>query len=242
MLVHGLFGSATNWRGVARVLSDRFHVITVDLPNHGRSEHTPTMHYAAMSTALRELANRTGYDKLSWVGHSMGGKAVMDLALTHPEYVCRLVVVDIAPVPYTGNHAGLIDAMMNLDLSSINSRADADRALSAVIGDTPTRLFLLQNLVPEDGGYHWRLNLPVLNGHLDDIMGFREHAGVTFRGPVLALNGENSDYVTSAHHPIFLKYFPDVTFETITDAGHWVQADQPRAVCEALIRFMNEHS
>ena len=242
VLVHGLFGSGTNWRGVARKLAENFHVILVDLPNHGRSGHTTSMTYSDMSEALFETAQRLHHRQLNWVGHSMGGKAVMDLALTHPEVVNRLVVVDIAPARYSHSQSQLVDAMINLDLDSVQSRADADRLLSAVITDTPTRLFLLQNLKVVNGGYEWRLNLPLLNEYMSDILGFPEHTGVSYQGPVLVMGGEHSDYVQAAHHDVILDYFPEACFETIAGAGHWVHADQPRAVCESITGFLNGRS
>jgi esterase len=242
VLVHGLFGSGTNWRGVARKLAQNFHVISMDLPNHGRSRHTASMSYGDMSEALYETAQCFQHGTMNWVGHSMGGKAVMELALTHPEVVTGLVVVDIAPVRYAHSQADLVDAMMKLDLDSVKSRGDADRLLSAVITDTPTRLFLLQNLLPVKGGYKWRLNLPLLNEYMNDIQGFPDHAGVSYQGPTLMMGGENSDYMQAAYHDIVLGYFPAARFETIAAAGHWVHADQPQAVCESITGFVNSRS
>ncbi len=242
VLVHGLFGSNTNWRGVAKLLSDRFHVITVDLPNHGRSPHGGTMTYADMSTSLRETLGNVEDPPMVWVGHSMGGKAVMDLALTYPELVDRLVVVDVAPVRYPHSHTRFIDAMIDLDIGSLRSRADADRILSSSIVDTPTRLFLLQNLVRENGGFRWRLNLPVLSEYHDDLMDFPDHSGRRFDGPVLFVTGGQSDYVTAAHRKAVLQKFPGAGFETIHGAGHWVHADKPGVTCEAIARFLKENS
>lgn len=238
VLVHGLFGSATNLRGVARLLAERFHVISVDLPNHGRSPHTDTMTYADMSGALRETLTQFGDSPVNWAGHSMGGKAVMDLALSFPELIERLVVVDIAPVRYTHDQWALINAMSNLDAAALRSRAEGDRLLAAEIEDTATRLFLLQNLVPDAGGYRWRLNLPVLAEYHNDIMGFPEHTGAVCDAPVLVLGGERSDYVKQEQRPVFRGFFPAARFEVIAGAGHWVHADKPREVCAAITRFL----
>lgn len=238
-LVHGLFGSATNLRGIARMLADAYRVVTVDLPNHGRSAHTDAMTYGEMSRSLGETARQIVNGPLHWVGHSMGGKAVMELALTQPDLVDRLVVVDIAPVQYSHDQWALIDAMTRLDPGGLGSRAAADRLLSADVPDTPTRLFLLQNLVPVGGGYRWRLNLPAIARHHDDIMGFPDHGGATCDAPVLVLNGERSDYVRDAHRDAFRRLFPDTRFETIEGAGHWVHADKPAEVCGAIARFLD---
>lgn len=239
-LVHGLFGASTNLRRMAKALAERFRVVSVDLPNHGRSAHTESMTYADMRRALLEVMDRVGVTSAHWVGHSMGGKAVMDLALTEPETVSRLVVMDIAPVEYPHSHLQLIDALSALDLESLRSRADAERALGASIPDAPTRLFLLQNLHLQDGRYRWRLNLPVLRDFLKDIMGFPEHAGGVYSGPVLFLSGERSDYVRPVDHAIIKMHFPHVAFDVIGGAGHWLHADRPDEVCAALLRFLTD--
>ena len=239
VLVHGLFGSSTNLRGIARKLSHSFHVISVDLPNHGRSPHTATMNYRDMSSALLDVLHHVGLDKVNWVGHSMGGKALMDLALTHPGRVERLVILDIAPVQYSHGHLPFIDTMAALDLSGIASRADADRALSTAIPDAATRLFLLQNLVQKDGSFDWRLNLPVLREYHDQILGFPAYGDVTFDGPSLILSGANSPYVSADYHGDILRYFPNASFQVVQNAGHWLHADQPQAVCDAVARFLS---
>ena len=238
VLVHGLFGSSTNLRGLARKLATHFEVINVDLQNHGRSPHTSTMTYDDMSTALKNLARETNGVASNWVGHSMGGKAVMNLALTHPESVNRLVVIDIAPASYNHGHIDFIDAMLTLNLNSFGSRADADSALSEVVEDRTTRLFLLQNLVNINGEYTWRLNLPILRQYQAEIMAFPNRSGLKFGGPTLIVSGENSSYISDADHRLFLEYFPKATFEVIPGAGHWVHADQPQAVSDALCRFI----
>lgn len=238
VLVHGLFGSGTNLRGIARLLADKYRVVSVDLPNHGRSPHSDSMTYADMSQSLQETVRQFGETSVNWVGHSMGGKAVMALALEQPGLVNRLVIVDIAPVRYSHDQWALINAMEGLDLRNLRSRAEADRLLAGDIPDTPTRLFLLQNLVPHDGGYRWRLNLPAISRHHDDIMGFPVHPGVSCDAPVMVLRGERSDYVTEAYHDAFRRFFPATQFETISGAGHWVHADKPVEVCEAIIRFL----
>lgn len=238
VLAHGLFGSSANWRGIARRLGERFRVINVDLPNHGRSPHTTTMSYRDMSEALAELGREIGNGHLDWVGHSMGGKAVMDLALTQPALVRKLVVVDIAPVRYRHSHLAYIDAMLALDPGAIRNRAQAERELEATVEDPATRLFLLQNLVLERGKYRWRLNLPVLRRDLDQIMDFPEQGPATFSGPTLVLYGERSGYVDAGGREAVLRYFPEARFEAVADAGHWVHADQPQSMSEALLRFL----
>ena len=239
VLVHGLFGSSTNWRGIARKLAPYFRVINVDMLNHGHSPHTSSMNYDDMSMALQDLANEIHSTAVNWIGHSMGGKAVMNLALTSPQYVNRLVVMDIAPVSYKHGHVDLIDAMLSLNLDTIRSRADADKTLSEIIKDSAVRLFLLKNLAHHNGKYAWRLNLATLRHFQSEIIGFPERVGSTFDGPTLLLTGERSNYVSSASRRTFVQYFPQARFEVIPDAGHWLHTDQPQAVSDVLCRFIS---
>lgn len=240
VLVHGLFGSSTNLRGMARKLAERFRVINVDLQNHGRSPHTSSMTYHDMSEALYDLKEQIAAPRLNWIGHSMGGKAVMNLALTHSDCVNRLIVLDIAPVNYRHGHAELIDAMFNIDLKGIANRTDADRALSEVVADSATRMFLLQNLKLDAGQYTWRINLPVLRQFYDDIMTFPDLTGSTFYGPTLVLSGADSSYVSSGHHTIILRYFPNAAFSVVDGAGHWMHVDQPQSVHEVITKFLSK--
>lgn len=238
LVLHGLFGSATNWRGVARQLADRYRVVTVDLRNHGRSPQHAEMTYPLMARDVEELMDALGLERAAVVGHSMGGKAAMVLSLTHPQRVDRLAVVDIAPVRYTHTHAPLIAAMQGLDLSVLRSRADADRLLRDAVPDTATRLFLLQNLALEQGRYFWRLNLNALSVHLDDIMGFPSTGSATYEGPVMFLRGEHSDYVTAEHREPILERFPLARIVTVEGAGHWVHADQPDRLVNLVQDFL----
>lgn len=240
VVVHGLFGSSNSLRGITRLLSERFRVINVDLPNHGRSPHTSSMTYHDMSEALYEFKQQISAQRLNWIGHSMGGKAVMHLALTHSDCVNRLVVLDIAPVNYRHGHTEFIDAMSDIDLDNIGSRTDADRALSEVVTDPAIRMFLLQNLKRKDSRYVWRINLPVLRKFHNDIMAFPDCTGTTFYGPTLVLSGADSAYVSSDYHPAILRYFPNAIFSVVDGAGHWVQVDKPQAVHDVVNKFLGK--
>lgn len=240
VLVHGLFGSSANLRGIARRLAGQFRVFNVDLPNHGNSPHTSAMTYHDMSEALYELKQRIAVGRLNWIGHSMGGKAVMNLALTRSDCVNRVIALDIAPVNYAHGHADFIAAMSAIDLDRIASRADADRELGKTVKDSAVRMFLLQNLKLKEGRYTWRVNLSVLQRYHDDIMAFPDSAGAVFYGPALMLSGADSAYVSSAHHAAILRYFPNAVFSVVQDAGHWMHVDQPQRVSEAVSKFLNK--
>lgn len=236
LIVHGLFGSARNWGAMARRLADRGLVRVPDLRNHGDSPWYPTHTYpdlaTDLATDLAELARQHG--PMDVIGHSMGGKAAMRLALTYPGLVNRLIVADIAPVVYPHSHLPHITALQALDLHQITSRADADRKLMAAVPDPGVRAFLLQSLDLNSSPPRWRLNLDVLAQDMPAITGWPQTAG-QFDGPTLFLSGALSDYVQAAHRPTIKTLFPNAGFAKIPDAGHWLHADQPRAF-EATIR------
>ncbi|MDH3639684.1 MAG: alpha/beta fold hydrolase [Gammaproteobacteria bacterium] len=236
-LLHGLFGSSTNWRAIAERLAENHRIIGIDLRNHGRSPHVDGMTYSEMAGDLAALMGKLDLDEVAMIGHSMGGKAAMMLSLVNPERVRRLVVIDIAPVRYVHDHHRFIEAMLGLDLESLSSRADADRRLTADVPDTATRQFLLQNLISDRGRYRWRVNLEALRRYMDEIMGFRTPAAQPYPGPCVFIAGAHSDYIQPAHHPVIAQWFPNARNVSIPDAGHWVHVDQPRHLLAAINEF-----
>jgi pimeloyl-ACP methyl ester carboxylesterase len=245
VLIHGLFGSASNWHGIARRLAADHQVLVPDLRNHGQSPWDPRMDYQSMATDLAALLDAQGIVRAHLVGHSMGGKAAMWLALTAPERVGSLVVADIAPITYASRHGALVKALAALPLHAIEDRRDADARLAAAIQSAPVRAYLLQNLVPDlagavDGrGWRWRLNLEVLAHTLDGILGFPETRDLQFLGPSLFVHGGHSDYVTGEGLPRIRALFPHAHLRGIPNAGHWVYADQPDAFYAAVDGFLN---
>ena len=237
VLLHGLFGSSTNLRNVARSLGNHYRVLVPDARNHGRSPHDSDMTYPAMAQDIADWLNMLGIEQPVLAGHSMGGKTAMMLALTAPQRVASLVVIDIAPVNYSHSHAALINAMQELDLTTLRSRSDADQALAAGIPDPVLRGFLLQNLVLQDGSLFWRINLAALASHMDDLIGFPDLAGRSYSGPVLFIAGKRSDYVLPKYERTIKDYFPNARIEYI-DAGHWVHAEQPAILVELISEFV----
>lgn len=235
MIVHGLYGSARNWGVISRRLSDSRRVIAVDQRNHGDSPWFEAHGYLDMAQDLAEVIEAEMPDGAIVLGHSMGGKAAMTLALTRPELIKGLVVADIAPVTYAHSQIQYVDAMRGLDLSSIETRGDANRALSDVIPEEGVRAFLLQSLDVKEK--RWRLNLDVLGAEMKGITGW-PHSDVEGRscdGPVLSLAGANSDYVTTEGREATKGYFPAAKFFKIPGAGHWLHAEKPREF-EAAVR------
>lgn len=233
VIAHGLFGSGRNWAAVAKGLADRFRVWTVDLRNHGASPWSDESDYLAMAEDLAAFV--APLERPMVVGHSMGGKVAMALALTRPALLGGLVVVDIAPVAYGHSMIGYARAMRAVDPARFSRRAEVDEALKPAIPDPQIRLFLLQNLVSEGAVLRWRVNLDALIAHMDDIMGFPPIDG-RFDGPTLVLAGETSSYVPG-HEAAIRRLFPGAAIETIPGAGHWAHADRPGWVIGRLARF-----
>ena len=233
LIAHGLFGSARNWRAIAKRLSDTRQVTAVDMRNHGESPWADTNSYNDMSGDLAGLLDRP----TDILGHSMGGKTSMLLALTYPERVRKLIVADIAPVRYSHTQRPLIEAMRKVDLSTINSRRDAASQLSAQVSDDTVRAFLLQAL--DVNARRWRLNLDVLDTEMDQIMGFPDVDAAPFEGPTLFLAGATSDYVQRTHRERIKSLFPTARFAKIPDAGHWLHAENPRAFEAAVRTFLD---
>ncbi|RME13955.1 MAG: alpha/beta fold hydrolase [Alphaproteobacteria bacterium] len=237
LIAHGLFGSGRNWRAIATRLAETRRVVTVDMRNHGDSFRAESQTYPDMAADLAEVIAAFG-GEADVIGHSMGGKAAMTLALTRPEAVRRLLVADIAPVAYVHGegHRGLIAAMKGLDLSAITSRREADAALAAQIPERAVRAFLLQSLdIP---ARRWRLNLDVLERALPDIMDFPA-VGAPFAGPVLFLAGAQSDYIRPEHRAAIKALFPKARQAKIPGAGHWLHAENPRAFEAAARVFLD---
>ncbi|MGQ0567794.1 MAG: alpha/beta fold hydrolase [Gemmobacter sp.] len=238
LIVHGLFGSARNWGAIARRLSDRRAVLAVDMRNHGSSPRSPDHSYAAMADDLARVIDAEG-TPMDVLGHSMGGKAAMQLALTGGDRIARLVVADIAPVAYGHDQTRHVHAMQALDLSGLTTRAEADRRLALTTPDPALRAFFLQSLdLKAEGGPAWRLNLPVLAAGMAGIVGWPATPG-QFANPTLFLSGADSSYVLPDHRAAITAQFPAARFARIPGAGHWLHAEKPREFAETVAVFLS---
>ena len=235
IIAHGLFGSARNWGVIAKRLSDIRQVVAVDMRNHGQSPHHDTHDYPAMADDLAAVIRHLG-GTADVLGHSMGGKASMVLALTQPDIIRHLIVVDIAPVAYTHPQLPYLKAMQSVDLSTVTRRSDADAQLMAAVPDPSLRSFLAQSLEISDGVARWRLNLPVLAAEMDKVMSFPRVEG-QFSGRVDFVVGGASTYVDDANWKAAQDLFPMANIHTIEGAGHWVHAEAPRPF-EAAVRHL----
>jgi esterase len=236
VIAHGLYGSGRNWGVIARRLADRREVVAVDMRNHGDSPRFPTQSYPDMASDLAEVIENLGAP-VDLLGHSMGGKAAMQLALTRPDLIRRLVVADIAPVAYSHDQTRHTKAMAAVDLSQITNRADADGALAQTVDDPALRAFFLQSLDMRTKPPHWKLNLPVLESEMPKIVGWPGTQG-RFNGPALFLTGADSSYVDPSHRDVIKSLFPKARFAKIPDAGHWLHAEKPREFEETVRVFL----
>ncbi|AKO95869.1 MAG: alpha/beta fold hydrolase [Marinovum algicola] len=235
IIVHGLYGSARNWGVIGKRLSENRHVIAVDQRNHGDSPWHDSHSYPDMAADLAAVIDANG-GRADVVGHSMGGKAAMVLALAHPEKVARLVVADIAPVGYSHDQTQYIDAMQSVDLGAVTKRADASEQLARQVEDKVLQSFFTQSL--DIAAKRWKLNLEVLKREMDKIVGFPEVSG-RFEGPTLFLSGALSDYVLPEHRPVIRAHFPKARFARLAQAGHWLHAEKPREFEASLRAFLD---
>jgi pimeloyl-ACP methyl ester carboxylesterase len=239
---HGLFGQGKNWAQIAKALAPDHRTLLVDLPHHGRSPWDE--HFDFLEIADQVAGLLSADDPVTLVGHSMGGKVAMVLALRHPDLVARLCVVDVSPVGYgrIGEFAGYIGAMQKLDLAALDQRADADEALGEAVPNPTVRSFLLQNLRREGDSWRWQINLDVLGEELAEVSEWPEDRldGVApYTGPVLWIAGARSDYVRDEYAAAMDRWFPHNRRVTIKNAGHWVHSEQPEVFVEVLRTFVD---
>jgi len=247
VFLHGLFGQGKNWTTIAKGLSDSARVALVDMPNHGQSPWTDHFSYPEMADQVAELLRaQGGDDQWAVVGHSMGGKVAMTLALLKPDLVERLAVVDVSPVAtrQISEFHTFIRGMQSINLKTVNGRKDADAQLAAYVSDPSIRSFLLQNLrraqsSSSDHGWRWQMNLELLDHNLDKMAGWPELNAEPYRGPVLWIGGDRSGYIRREYMAIMRAFFPRTQLIRIKDAGHWVHSEQPDVFLATLRRFLH---
>jgi esterase len=238
LIMHGLFGSLGNWAWHSRELAKDFAVIGLDLRNHGGSPHSDEMNYACMAQDVLEFMDDHAIERCHLLGHSMGGKVAMQLALSAPQRVDRLVVADIAPVTYPGQHDSVFEGLLAIDLDSIGSRSAADVVLAQYEEDELVRQFLLTNLLKKpEGGFYWRVNLPALQANYVRLRE-RPPADGVFAGPVLFVKGALSNYIVEQHRDEILQRFPQAKTKVIMHTGHWLHAEKPQTFYRIVHSFL----
>ena len=239
LIAHGLFGSARNFNTLGRKLAVDRRVVIVDMRNHGDSPWSDEMDYPAMAEDLADAVEQLCGGSAVVLGHSMGGKAAMALALIRPEVLDGLIVADIAPVAYPHSHTELIRALLDMDLSAVTRRSDADGLLAPVIPEPMLRAFLLQNLVVEGGAARWRLNLQVLDVAMPALTGWPvELDRHPYNGAAFFLYGGSSSYMSPVLVPRVRELFQDAVSKSLPGAGHWLHAEQPDAFLAAVRNWL----
>jgi esterase len=236
VLLHGLFGAARNFGAIQRAIAPRFRVLALDMRNHGASPHAADMRYPTLAADVRETLLARGIGQAAIVGHSMGGKTAMALALQWPGIVGRLLVADIAPVAYEHGNTAIADAMQAIELTPSLTRQQADAALANAVPRPDVRAFLLQNL-RFGAKPHWRIALEEIAAAIPDLEGWTDLPG-TFEGPTLFVSGADSGYVLPEYRPAIRAKFPAARFVAVKNAGHWLHADNPAGFLAVLEAFL----
>ena len=236
LILHGFFASSRNWRKVAEKLARTYHVFLLDLRNHGGSPHHPQMDYPEMAGDVLSFMDKHSLSSVNLLGHSMGGKCAMWLALNQPKRIKHLIVVDIAPKSYVHNFDKTVQALIDLPLPTIKNRKQAETMLAESIPELEYRQFLLQNLILKNGLYCWRIDLAIFKQTAPNIIAFPEIDNLSdFYGEALFIAGADSTYVTNDD---ISGLFPNAMLKTIDNAGHWVHAQQPEVFIEMVEKFL----
>jgi len=236
VLLHGLFGSLENVGGIARLLSKEYGVYSLDLPNHGRSRHIDESSLSTFADRIEMCLDELGVQESFVVGHSLGGKVAMEVALRKPLAVKKLVVLDIAPVKYPRRHDDVFQGLSSIDLKAIKSRGDADKLMKAQVPELAVRSFLLKNLYKVDDNYSWRMNLASIKEGYEQLI--NANANLTYENDVLFLKGENSNYITEEYRKEILSRFPKTQLKIVSDTEHWLHAEKPDIVASIIQRFL----
>ncbi len=235
-MLHGIFGSSDNWRTSSRALSDSFRTFALDLRNHGQSGHDSAFDYPTMVKDVADFIDQHELVDPIVIGHSMGGKVAMNLALAHPDKLKKLIVVDIAPKPYNMEDYVVLKGLNAVPIDEVTTRQEADEALASFVDEEDVRQFLLKNLQRKaEGGFKWKLNLPAISENILKIGLALQYDG-TFDKPSLFVRGEKSNYIRDHDFDRIRKIFPAAQFETV-DAGHWVPAEKPAEFVELVRAF-----
>jgi pimeloyl-ACP methyl ester carboxylesterase len=238
LILHGIFGMLDNWHNIAKKLSEKYTVYSLDARNHGQSPHTEVMGFESMGEDVIEFADDHGLNGFILMGHSMGGKTAMWVAQHYPERISKLVVVDIAPKAYKPGHLPYFEALKGVDWSLLNTRKEVDEALMQYEQNMGIRLFLAKNIERrEAGGYEVKSNIPAIESAYEEIIGALQFTSI-YKGPTLFILGAESRYLKEEDKPYIEAHFPDADYQLIEGAGHWVHADNPVQFLDVLTKFL----
>jgi len=237
IILHGLFGSSDNWFTLSKMFSQHYSVFVVDQRNHGQSPHTDEMNYAALAEDLHDFVVEHGLSKPMIIGHSMGGKAVMNYAVNYPDEIGKFVIVDIVPKAYPVHHDHILEGLHDIPLGHLASRTEADALLSRNVPEPEVRQFLLKNLGRRpDGGFEWKINLESIDHHIEEMGQGMIYSGKQ-EGPCLFIRGEKSNYYEPGDEDRIRAVFPNAEIMTM-DTGHWVQAEKPEEFARIVLAYL----
>lgn len=237
IILHGLFGSLDNWVTLGKRFAANFQVYLVDQRNHGQSFHDPAFSYDVMSEDLYRFMGEMNIEQASLIGHSMGGKTVMEFANKYPEKIDKLIIADIGPKSYPVHHTTILKAFYSVPIEELSSRKEADDILSKLMADFGIRQFLLKNLSREGDGFKWKMNLDAIASQIEEVgKGLNQNA--SFNKDTLFIRGGNSDYVLDDDFYSIKSIFPKSEIETVDGAGHWLHAEKPTEFYEKVTRFL----
>ncbi|MBZ0245524.1 MAG: alpha/beta fold hydrolase [Cyclobacteriaceae bacterium] len=239
IILHGLFGSSDNWYSLSKIFAEKYKVYVVDQRNHGQSPHDSEHNYKALTDDLNTFIEDHKIEKPIIIGHSMGGKTAMNFAIRFPEKLSKLIIVDIVPKAYPVHHDSILEGLTAIALNQLESRGQADEILSQYVPEPAVRQFLLKNLARDkDQSFEWRINIPTLEAHIDDMGAALQYEG-KFEGSALFIVGAQSKYFEPGDDVVIKSYFPKAEIATL-NTGHWVQAENPKEFMETVYNFVNK--
>lgn len=240
IILHGIFGSSDNWLTIGKVLGEENTVYMIDQRNHGQSPRSDVFNYEAMAADLKEFIDEHQIKNPILVGHSMGGKTVMQFAMNYPDAFQKMIVVDIAPKFYPVHHSMILQGLAAVDLENLKSRTEANDILKRFEESEGVRQFLLKNLwrnPAKNNGFDWRINVPIITKNID-VVGHELENEHSVAQPVLFIRGAESHYIQPEDERKIWELFPNYELESIEGAGHWVQADKPQEFVDIVSRFV----
>jgi esterase len=240
IILHGIFGSSDNWLTIGKVLAENHQVYMLDQRNHGQSPRSNELNYEVMAEDLKEFIVDNNLENAILIGHSMGGKTVMQFAMNYPDLFSKMIVVDIAPKFYPVHHSMILQGLASIDLKTLKSRTEANELMKRFEESEGVRQFLLKNLWrnPEKNNeFDWRINVPVIAKNID-IVGHELSNERTIEKLVLFIKGSESHYIKPEDERKIWELFPNYELVTIEGAGHWVQADKPKEFVEVVLNFI----
>ena len=239
VILHGFLGMSDNWKTLGNQFAEHFQVHLVDQRNHGRSFHDDSFHYEALAEDLKHYFDANQIKEAILLGHSMGGKTAMLFATLYPELVSKLIIADISPRFYPIHHDAILQGLNSLDFNVLKSRSQADKQLANYVSDFGTRQFLLKNLYwIEKGKLALRMNLEALTENVSEV-GEALPIHAKFEGDTLFLRGDKSEYIGNQDEAIIKNHFPEANIITISNAGHWLHAENPEDFYNAVTNFVN---